>query len=201
MKINKNSTLAFIGGLMLASSASMFAASTTTVNNNSTNNKNGSTETRHSRGHRANRAGKNASSTMSMGDKGMGMEYGGMMNYGGAMKNFTDAEKQVIKDKMNSNLAQILGISKETLLAKIVASTTMLQMIKGAGLTEEQFHSKMDTLRKADMEKVLADQVASGKITQAKADGIKAKMAERGIEKKTHNASSTKMFGSKMMWH
>ncbi len=201
MKINKNSTLAFIGGIMLASSASMFAASTTTINNNSTNNKHGRTEARHSRGHRGSKAGDNASSTMGTNDHGMDMmRYEGMVNYGGAMKNMTDLDRQAIKDKMNSNLAQILGISKETLLAKIATSTTIQQLINDSGLTEKQFHTKMEALRKADLEKVLADQVASGKITQTKADEIKAKMAQREANKKTHmdNASSTIMKGKMM---
>lgn len=119
MKINKNSTLAFVSGMLIASSVSMFAA------------RDGANI---GMGHKAMPCmGDTASSTQ-------------MMRGRDPRNNMTDTDRAAMQDKMNIVMAQALGMSKEALIAAKNSSTTINQLIKNAGLTESQFRDKMHSL-------------------------------------------------------
>ena len=161
MKINKNTTLAFVGGVLLASSASMFAA--TNINTDNTIDTNMSMSATSTREHE-------------------GMKSDKMHR---RHKKIDKMANLAHKAQHDTDLASVLGISVDTLHAKLAASTTMDQMIKDAGMTKEEVHVKMQGLKKAEMESELAARVTSGKITQAQADKIKLRM--------TNMASNTQM--------
>ena len=85
-------------------------------------------------------------------------------------ENLTDAEKAARKTAMDTQTATILGISVSDLQAKLTAGTSMKDIVAASGISEADFHTKMEVVHLTEMKAKLAADVTSGKLTQAQAD-------------------------------
>lgn len=101
---------------------------------------------------------------------GMGMHKGGK----------TDAEKAAMKDKMATDVASVLSMTKEEVVAALATGKSPLDLAKAKGLSETDFETKIHALRLADIKAKLQSEVASGTITQAQAD---TKLAQAAAHK------------------
>jgi putative ubiquitin-RnfH superfamily antitoxin RatB of RatAB toxin-antitoxin module len=73
-------------------------------------------------------------------------------------------------DEMLTNAATILGTTKDALQTQISAGKTLDAIVTASGITESDFHTKMDALRQTEIKAKLAAEVTAGTITQAQAD-------------------------------
>jgi hypothetical protein len=80
---------------------------------------------------------------------------------------------------MAQDLATVLGITKEAVLASLTAGKTPQEIIFAQGKDVKTIEASLDTLRQTRMNEKLQAEVVAGKISQAKADEIKAKMLKR----------------------
>lgn len=79
-------------------------------------------------------------------------------------------------EMMLAGAVTILGTTKEAIKAQITAGKSMKDIILAAGMSEADFHTKMEALRQTEMKAKLAVEVSSGKLTQAQADKMLATM-------------------------
>lgn len=82
----------------------------------------------------------------------------------------TEAEKTARKTAMDTQVASILGIPLSDLQAKLVAGTSMKDIIVASGISEADFRTKMEAAHLTEMKAKFAADVTSGKLTQAQAD-------------------------------
>lgn len=77
--------------------------------------------------------------------------------------------------------AEMLGISSDDLLVRIVQGKNFKEIVKDLGITRDQLHANMETRRQKrldDLKIRLQALVASGKITQAQADALMEKTSK-----------------------
>jgi sulfopyruvate decarboxylase TPP-binding subunit len=84
----------------------------------------------------------------------------------------TEAQRKEHQMSMATSLAKALGTTVEDITAKLNAGTSPRDIIKASGLDEATVKAQLDASRDADMKARLAQDVASGKLTQARADEI-----------------------------
>lgn len=82
----------------------------------------------------------------------------------------TDEQKLSTKTKIATDLATVLGVSTDSVLAQLNAGKTPADIITASGQDKAAVETKLTTLRTAEMKARLAIEVSSGKITQAQAD-------------------------------
>jgi sulfopyruvate decarboxylase TPP-binding subunit len=99
-------------------------------------------------------------------------------------------------DGMLTNAATILGTTKEALETQITAGKTLDAIVSATGMTETDFHTKMDALRQTEMKTKLTAEVTAGTITQAQADqrltDMKNHTGGRGFGAKRESADTGK---------
>jgi Spy/CpxP family protein refolding chaperone len=88
----------------------------------------------------------------------------------------SETETQEQKDVIATSLAQALGTTKEAILQDLNAGKSPREIIAASGKDEAAVTAKLDATRNAAMKTTLAEKVAKGTITQAKADEILARM-------------------------
>jgi hypothetical protein len=82
------------------------------------------------------------------------------------------------------DMALVLGMNQTDLKTMLDSGKTIDSILTDKGMTKEAFHEKMKAAHESSMKKKLAEDVASGKITQAKADEIIKEHAQREVEMK-----------------
>lgn len=84
--------------------------------------------------------------------------------------------------------AQAIGMTETDLQTALASEKTLEQIVKEKNLSFETIKQKVQDLEKQQHEAKLAADVASGKITQAQADSIKAARTARSMTAKTELA-------------
>lgn len=92
-------------------------------------------------------------------------------------KTMTDAQKFTMKTKMATDLAVVLGVSTDSVLAQLNAGKTSVDIITASGQDMITVEAKLTALHTTEMKAKLATEVSSGKITQAQADSMITHMA------------------------
>ncbi len=115
---------------------------------------------------------------------------------GREMKTLTGEERKAEQEHVAENLAAVLGITKEKVQADLAANKTVMDIIKSSGQDTATALAKLQQAHDADMKAQIAAGVASGKITQAKADKMEDQKADR---KKTDGLNAGKGFDKTKM--
>lgn len=95
-------------------------------------------------------------------------------------------------ENMLKDLASILGTDSASIKAKLDAGKTVKEVVTEAGFNNTDVRAKMEALRDTNMKARLAEEVSSGKITQAEADTKYAEMKQRDTERAASHAEETK---------
>ena len=82
----------------------------------------------------------------------------------------TDVQKLTMKTKIATDLAIVLGVSTDSVLAQLNAGKTSADVITTSGQDMITVEAKLTALHTAEMKVKLVTEVSSGKITQAQAD-------------------------------
>lgn len=92
------------------------------------------------------------------------------------------------------DLAAVLGLSESSITARLAAGETVDAIITSSGKTKEEIFASLQAARESSMKAKLAEDVASGKLTQAQADELLTKMKnkEKNVPKGPHGHNDSK---------
>lgn len=97
----------------------------------------------------------------------------------GNFSSISATEKADIHEKMSEDLAQVIGTTKDSILAELNAGKTPKDIITASGKDISVVQASLDALHTQKMTAKIQAEVTVGKITQAKADEMIKKMTER----------------------
>lgn len=102
---------------------------------------------------------------------------------------------QFLKDNtlFAKDLASVLGLQASDVKAKLDTGVTVNAIIAETGMSKETVMTNMQTLFTQSMKARIATDVASGKITQEKADEMLTKIANRALQEKHIHTTGSKM--------
>lgn len=87
-------------------------------------------------------------------------------------KELTEAEKTEMQKRMATDLSSVLGTNQAAILSDLQAGKSVRDIVTASGKDEKTIIAALKEKRDAEMKIKLAEEVASGKITQAQADKI-----------------------------